>query len=75
MKLDIEFTYDGFRVEAVVEGEFERVSREFPEYFDFNVLECVVYDSTELNREIDDYEFSCFEEILAQEVYFKLSQK
>lgn len=75
MKLDIEFTYQGFKIEAEVEAEFEPKTRTTPEYFNFDVLECKVTDTTGENREIDEYEYSRLESILSDEVFYKLSKK
>jgi len=73
MKLDIEFTYDGFKIRADVEAEFEHKTKTSPEYFNFDVLECKVTDTTGENREIDEYEYSRFESILSAEVFYKLT--
>lgn len=73
MKLDIAFTYEGFKIEAIVKGEFYPKTRIAPEYFDFDVLECKVTDTTGENREIDEYEYSRLESILSAEVFHKLT--
>ena len=73
MRLNIEFTYDGFKIEATVKGELYPKTRVAPEYFDFDVLECKVTDTTGENREIDEYEYSRLESILSAEVFHKLT--
>lgn len=73
MKLDIEFTYQGFKIKAKVEAEFEPKTKTTPEYFNFDVLNCEIVDTIGQNREIDDFEYSRFESILSNEVFYKLT--
>lgn len=73
MEVSVQFTYEGFQIDAKVEAEFEPKTRTTPGYFDFYMLNCEIIDTTGENREIDEFEYSRFETILSAEVFYKLT--